>query len=109
MVVAASEADGQTYRLPCGWQDADGNLYSAASWEASEEWIAAAQAPLTRPVWDTDEIIDMEAAERAQARLVFSLEPVAANPTQLVSIGGLSGPDALIAMGLTSIPQSENV
>ena len=103
MCLAASVADGETYRLPCGWQDNDGNLYSAASWEASEEWIAAAQQPLQRPAWDTDEIIDMEAAARAQAALVFSLEPTGADPLALVAIGGMSGPDALAAMGLTQV------
>lgn len=100
MCLAYGPADGETYRLPCGWQDANGNLYSAASWEASEEWIAAAQAPLTRPAWDVDEIIDMEAAARAQAALVFSLDSVKANVLNLTAIAGVSGPDALVAMGL---------
>jgi hypothetical protein len=103
MCLAYGPADGETYRLPCGWQDADGNLYSAASWEASAEWIAAAQALLTRPAWDVDEIIDMEAAERAQAALVFSLEPVAASPSSLTAIAGVSGPDALNVMGLVPV------
>ena len=105
MCLAASVADGETYRLPCGWQDADGNLYSAASWEASEEWIAAAQQPLQRPAWDTEQVIDMEAAARAQAALVFSLEPTGADPLALVAIGGMSGPDALAAMGLTQVSE----
>ena len=105
MCLAYGPADGETYRLPCGWQDADGNLYSAASWEASEEWIAAAQAPLTRPAWDVDEIIDMEAAERAQAALVFSVEPFTATRTNLNALGGIDGPDALAAMGLTPVPE----
>lgn len=107
MCLAASVADGETYRLPCGWQDAEGNLYSAASWEASEEWIVAAQQPLQRPAWDTDEIIDMEAAARAQAALVFWMPieeaplPPQASGVTLTAIGGMNGPNALVAMGLT--------
>lgn len=102
MCLAASEADGQTYRGLC-WQDAQGNRYAAASFMARPEWIMAAQAPLQRPAWDTDEIIDMVAAERAQAALVFSLEPVPADPTKLTALGGMEGPDALAAMGLTPV------
>lgn len=105
MCLAYSAADGETYRLPCGWRDAEGNLYSAASWDASEEWIAAAQQPLVRPAWDTDEIIDMDAAARAQAALVFSMEPTGADPQVLTAIGGMEGPDAVAAMGLTQISE----
>jgi hypothetical protein len=61
----------RTYRA-ASWQDAEGNRYAAASWEARPEWITAAQQPLTRPAWDVDEIIDMDAAARAQAALVFA-------------------------------------
>lgn len=102
MCLAAGPADGQTYRLPCAWQDHAGGLYSAASWEASDEWIAHAQGPLTRPAWDVDEVIDMDAAARAQAALVVSAEPVAASPAALTAIAGMSGPDALAAMGLVA-------
>lgn len=102
MALGQSEADGETYR-GLNWVDAQGNLYAAASFEASDAWLEAAQAPLTRPAWDVDEIIDMDAATRAQAALVFSLEPVAADPGKLVAIGGLSGAEALAAMGLQQI------
>ena len=102
MCLAASEADGQTYN-GLNWQDAQGNLYAAASFEARPEWIAAAQAPLTRPAWDTAEVIDMVAAAQAQAALVFSLEPIAADPAKLAAIGGMEGPAAVAAMGLTPV------
>lgn len=102
MCLAASEADGQTYN-GLNWQDAQGNLYAAASFEARPEWIAAAQSPLTRPAWDTAEAINMVAAAQAQAALVFSLEPVAADPAKLTAIGGLEGPSAVAAMGITPV------
>ena len=105
MVLAFSEADANTYGA-LNWQDADGNLYAAASWEASEQWIDLVQAPLVRPEWDADEIIDMEAAERAQAALVYwtpdgETEATPASPAALTAIGGVNGLDALAAMGLT--------
>ena len=100
MCLAFSAADGETY-TGLNWQDADGNLYAAASWEAREEWVTAASQPLVRPAWDVDEIIDMVAAGRAQAALVFSLEPTLAGPMHLVALGGLDGVEALTAMGLT--------
>lgn len=102
MCLAFSEADGETYR-GLNWQDANGNLYAAASFEARDEWIQAAQAPLTRPAWDTAEVIDMDAAAVAQAALVFATEATAANPAQLTALGGMDGPDALAAMGLTPV------
>jgi uncharacterized membrane protein YkvA (DUF1232 family) len=50
-----------------------------------------------------DEIIDMTAATRAQAALVFALEPVLAVPDKLTAIGGMDGVEALAAMGLTAV------
>ena len=106
MALGFSEADGQTYN-GLNWQDAQGNLYAAASFEAREEWIAFAQAPLVRPAWDVNEVIDMVAAERAQAALVFSTEVVLASPAALTVIGGLDGIAALVAMGLT-VKETDN-
>ena len=102
MALAFGPADGETYR-GANWQDANGNLYAAASWEARPEWVTAATQPLVRPAWDVDEIIDMDAAERAQAALVFSVEPVLAVPTALTAIAGEDGVAALAAMGLVTI------
>jgi uncharacterized membrane protein YkvA (DUF1232 family) len=50
-----------------------------------------------------DSIIDMTAAGRAQAALVFAVEPVAALPGTLTAIGGMDGVAALQAMGLTAV------
>lgn len=99
MVLAFSVADGLTY-TGLNWQDADGNLYAAASWEASDAWIERLSQPLVRPAWDVDEVIDMDAAEAAQAALEFSLEPVLAVPDKLTA---LSGPDAVAALGLMGL------
>jgi len=103
MVLAFSVADGLTY-TGLNWQDADGNLYAAASWEASDAWVENVSQPLVRPAWDTDEVIDMDAANRAQAALVFSTEPVLAVPDKLTA---LSGPDAVAALGLMGLTPVE--
>ena len=102
MCLAYGPADAYTY-VGLNWQDADGNLYAATSFEARDEWIIAAQAPLVRPAWDVDEIIDMVAAAEAQAALVFSTEPLRATPGQLTAMGGPNGPEALALMGLEAV------
>jgi len=104
MCLGFSEADGETYR-GLNWVDAQGNLYAAASFDARDEWIIFAQAPLQRPLWDTAEVIDMVAAERAQAALAFSTEALSASPTTLTAIGGMDGLSALVAMGLSVVEQ----
>jgi hypothetical protein len=104
MCLAFSPADGETY-TGLNWTDADGNLYAAASWEARDEWVQAATQPLQRPAWDVDEIIDMVAATRAQAALVFALEPTLAVPGTLTAIGGMDGVAALAAMGLVAVTE----
>jgi hypothetical protein len=100
MCLAYSLADGETY-VGLNWQDSNGNLYSAASWEASDAWVGGASQPLVRPAWDVDEVIDMDAAARAQAALVFSLETTLAMPDKLTALGGPDAVVALAAMGLT--------
>ena len=99
MCLAYSVADNLTY-TGLNWQDSGGNLYAAASWEASDAWVESASQPLVRPAWDVDEVIDMPAAEAAQAALVFSTDPVLAIPTNLTA---LSGPDAIAALGLMGL------
>jgi hypothetical protein len=116
MVLAFSEADASTYGA-LRWQDADGNLYAAASFLAGEQWVEAAQQPLTRPEWDTEELIDMEAAERAQAAMVVWLgsgdaeEPTPvpqASTDALTVVAGDDGLAALAEMGLTAVPEEES-
>ena len=105
MCLGFSDADGETYR-GLNWQDANGNLYAAASFDARVEWITAAQTVLQRPAWDVDEVIDMQAAAQAQAALVFSSEATLASPTALTAISDLDGLSALFAMGLSVVPSN---
>ena len=77
MVLGYGPDDALTYG-GLNWQDAGGNLYACASLTVSDTFTTTAQSGLQRPAWDTDNIIDMDAARRAQAALVFSLTPVTA-------------------------------
>ena len=105
MVLAFGPDDAMTYR-GLNWQDADGNLYAAASFEALPEWIIGAQSPLTRPEWDTKPYtISMAAVQRAQAALVFAQEATPALPDKLTAIAGPDGPAALAMMGLTPVEE----
>jgi len=106
MCLGYSLADGLTFSN-LNWQDAQGNLYGCASWEASEEWLGKAQEPLERPSWDVDEVIDMVAAERAQAALVVSTEALLASPAALTAITGMQALDAIEAMGLSVLEPNE--
>jgi hypothetical protein len=106
MCLGYSLADGLTFSN-LNWQDANGGLYACASWEASEEWLGKAQEPLERPSWDVDEVIDMVAAERAQAALVVSTEPLLASPAALTAIASINGLAAVEAMGLAVLELNE--
>lgn len=108
MVMAFGPADALTYDA-LGWKDGNGNIYAAASFEAREEWVIAAQASLSRPEWDTEPYtVNMTGAERAQAALVFWVSdgetpPPQASTSALTAIGGMDGIEALAAMGLTRV------
>ena len=94
--------DAGTY-VGLNWQDADGNLYACASLIVSDTFVSTAQSTLSRPTWDVDNIIDMDAARRAQAALVFSLDPVAAMPDKLTACAGDDALATLATMGLTQV------
>ena len=103
MVLGYGPDDALTYGTP-NWQDADGNLYACASLPVSDTFTTTAQATLVRPTWDVEPYtISMAAANRAQAALVFSLEPVLAMPDQLTACAGDDGLATLAAMGLTQV------
>ena len=94
--------DAGTY-VGLNWQDADGNLYACASLIVSDTFTTAAQSGLQRPSWDTDNIVDMDAARRAQAALVFSLEAVEVAPDKLTACAGDDALAVLAAMGLAQV------
>ena len=102
MVLGYGPADAETYGTP-NWQDAAGNLYAVASLPVGAAFITVAQSGLQRPAWDTDNHISMAAANRAQAALVFSLEPVLALPDKLTACVGDDALATLAAMGLTQV------
>jgi len=94
--------DAGTY-VGLNWQDLDGNLYACASLIVSDTFVSTAQSTLSRPVWDVDNIIDMDAARRAQAALVFSLEAVEVAPDKLTACAGDNALAVLAAMGLAQV------
>ena len=103
MILGYGPSDAETYGT-LNWQDADGNLYACASLPVSDTFTTTAQATLVRPAWDVEPYtISMAAANRAQAALVFSLEPVLAMPDQLTACAGDDGLAVLAAMGLTQV------
>jgi hypothetical protein len=102
MVLGYGPDDAQTY-IALNWQDAEGNLYACASLTVSDAFTTTAQSGLQRPAWDTDNIISMAGANRAQAALVFSLTPVTAMPDKLTACVGDDALATLAAMGLTQV------
>jgi len=102
MALGSGPADALTYG-ELNWQDAGGNLYACASLIVSDTFTTAAQSGLQRPSWDVDNIIDMDAARRAQAALVVSLTPVTAMPDKLTACAGDDALAVLAAMGLTQV------
>jgi hypothetical protein len=109
MVLAAGPADAQTYG-ELKWQDGDKNLYACASFEARMEWIIGASSQLIRPEWDTENIIDMAGAQRAQQAIVLWMGPgddqenpistPTATPDKLTVVAGDDALASLSAMGI---------
>ena len=106
MCLALGPDDINTY-TGLNWQDASGNLYACASWLTDSRWITMAQQTLVRPTWDTDNIIDMEAATRAQGKLLFSDTAIIATPDTLTACPGDNGLLTIGLMGLTIVEQEE--
>jgi len=102
MALGSGPADALTFG-ELNWQDAGGNLYACASLIVSDTFTTTAQSGLQRPAWDTDNIIDMAGANRAQDALVFSLTPVTAMPDKLTACAGDDALATLAAMGLTQV------
>ena len=106
MALGRCADDAKTY-ANVNWQDGTGAKYACAAWSIPAEWIKAAQSPLQRPDWDSEKLIDMDAAAKVQAGMVFSPDPVPASPDRLTAIAGGDPWDVLAAMGLAPIPFKE--
>ena len=102
MVLGYGPDDAETY-VALNWQDAGGNLYACASLIVSDAFTKAAQSGLQRPAWDTNSHVNMDAARRAQAALVFILTPVTAMPDKLTACAGDDALATLAAMGLAQV------
>ena len=102
MALGSGPADALTYGS-LNWLDTAGSLYACASLIVSYTFVSKAQSTLSHPAWDVDNIIDMDAARRAQAALVFSLTPVTAMPDKLTACAGDDALATLAAMGLTQV------
>ena len=102
MILGSGPAEALTY-VALNWLDTAGNLYACASLPVSDAFTTTAQSGLQRPSWDTDSHVNMDAARRAQAALVFSLTPVTALPDKLTACAGDDALATLAAMGLTQV------
>ncbi|WP_319533438.1 hypothetical protein [uncultured Cohaesibacter sp.] len=108
MILAAGPADAETYsRLNRhnGTEQEVGDLVAQVSFNATADWISGSQMPLTRPDWDAESnLIDMEAAERAQAALFVVIHSVDedGNDTFVDAEGNpaspLADPDKIVAL-----------
>ena len=106
MILGSGPAEALTY-VALNWLDTAGNLYACASLPVSDAFTTTAQSGLQRPSWDTDSHVNMDAARRAQAALVFSLTPVTAMPDKLTACVGHDALATLAAMGLTQVEVDE--
>ena len=104
MVLAFGPADALTYGEGT-WQDDASNLYSAASGIIGSQFLGMATSTLVRPAWDTDNLVNMAGAARAQAAvaLIQGDDSPLASPTRITAIIGDDGLAALAAMGLVSV------
>ena len=114
--VRHSPADLLTYGEPV-WQDGAGNLYAAASFIATQEWLDALDTLPVRPDWDVMDpgpgMINMAGAGRAQNAVRVATEvdadgaiiPILAVKNKITAMPGDDGLAALAAMGLSLIEQ----
>lgn len=107
MVLGESQEDFYTFN-DSNWQDTSGNLYSCASFEVSQFFLSIATSSLTRPGWDANGFVDMEAATDAQSTLNVWVKnesepgsnPPHANSKNISVIGGVDGLEAIALIGL---------
>jgi hypothetical protein len=103
--------DEWEYTFTSQFQDDAGNLYRVMSCPVGEGFAMSAvgMGPIERPEEDVEPYrVDLKAARRAQAKLTpwAGEGPIPqASPETIVAISGLSGTDALTAMGLRPLDE----
>lgn len=115
--LGTSLADLETYG-EANYQDADENRYTVVSFAATQTVIDAVDyGTAVRPEFDTDELIDLVAAQRALDILeVYDPSkdeddpstPPLATPSAIVSYISTDIGGAITQMGLTPIPSGED-
>lgn len=116
--LGTSMVDMQTYG-PAKCQDSDGQRYSVVSFAVKDSTLYCVQTlSLPRPAHDTNNLIDMGAAEQELEDMIVVLPfsgdpeteifvPVLADPDHIVAYVGYQPHDALRHMGLSLIPTEE--
>ena len=100
------QPDEWDHAFTAQYQDAAGNLYRVLSCPVGEDFVmtAVGMGPIERPEEDVEPYrVNLTAARRAQAKLLpwAGEGPIPqASPEAIIAIAGLSGVDALSAMGL---------
>ena len=113
MCLGEGPDDFMTWENPLH-QDAEGNLFIFRTLWVSQAWVDFAKQQPQRPVWDTDNTVNMAGAKRAFDALTFwhpddETDPPTAEVGGIVCLQGLSGEQALAALGLTLVPQDDEI
>ena len=105
MALGLSLNDGRTYS-ELKYEDSEGNLYSVASFIASQTLADKVGQALERPLWDENEDIDTVQAEQAKSLLAFN---TIAGTYGISVIKGIDGLSAIDLMGLTRYNQESEL
>ena len=92
----------------------EGVEYGTRNLLVAPVFLQMAGSPLERPEWDTDEMIDMDKAQQAQAAITMiqydGETPLpTANPDTIFVIVGAELETALAAWGLDAVPDEEDL
>ena len=101
--VGLTMADMLTYDQAPRVTDADGNQYRWANAVVSETFFRHLSEPLVRPDFDTEAVIDMDAAQTLLANAVLFAEDTVLPPDQLVIAPNCDPQSVLAALGLTGV------
>lgn len=96
--LGGSMADLQTYGEPR--YEREGVYYSVMSTAATDKLLQASQMPVQRPAFDSDNVIDLVAAQRALDAVLIVTEQTPAQPDKIVVYVDVPPQQAIEAMGL---------